>query len=295
MSLENFIITVFCIIDDQLEKILNGTKLRKRGRKPGLCDSEVVTMEIVGEFLGRDSDKGIWTYFKTHWKHFFPEIPDRSNFVKQAANLHMIKRLLQERLATTLGAYADTLHIVDGLPMPVCKFARAHFSRVFKGNATYSYCATKQERYYGFKGHLIISSIGIVSAATFTQAHVDERDVCPELVERLRGMLLGDKGYIRPVLQKFLESIGVYLQTPLRDNMQDDRSKGFLNWLMSTRRLIETVIGQLTERFHIERIRARDVWHQASRFWRKLLAHTVCVKVNIERGNEPLQFEQLIT
>lgn len=127
------------------------------------------------------------------------------------------------------------------------------------------------------------------------EAHVDERDVCPELIEKLRGVLLGDKGYIRPELQKFLQSTGVYLQTPLRENMQDDRPKEFLNWLMSTRRLIETVIGQLTERFHIERIRARDVWHQASRFWRKLLAHTVCVRVNIERGNEPLQFEQLIT
>lgn len=167
MSRENFIITVFCIIDDELEKILNGTKLRKRGRNPGLCDSEVLTMEIVGEFLGIDSDKGIWTYFKTHWKHFFPTIPDRSNFAKQAANLHVIKRLLQERLATSLGAYADTLHIVDGLPMPVCKFARAYFSRTFKGDATYGYCASKQERYYGFKGHLIINSIGVVSAATF--------------------------------------------------------------------------------------------------------------------------------
>jgi len=41
-----------------------------------------------------------------------------------------------------------------------------------------------------------------------------------------------------------------------------------------TRRLIETVIGQLTERFHIEKVRARDTWHQCSRFWRKLLAHT---------------------
>ncbi|MGA8163715.1 MAG: IS982 family transposase, partial [Waddliaceae bacterium] len=62
-----------------------------------------------------------------------------------------------------------------------------------------------------------------------------------------------------------------------------------------TRRLIETVIGQLSERFHIEKVRARNLWHQASRFWRKLLAHTVCIKQNMELGNEPLQFEGLIT
>ncbi|MGA8165448.1 MAG: hypothetical protein WB791_10605, partial [Waddliaceae bacterium] len=48
-------------------------------------------------------------------------------------------------------------------------------------------------------------------------------------------------------------------------------------------------------RFHIEKVRARNLWHQASRFWRKLLSHTVCVKLNMELGNEPLQFEGLIT
>jgi hypothetical protein len=77
--------------------------------------------------------------------------------------------------------------------------------------------------------------------------------------------------------------------------MHDERPKNFVKWMVGTRRLIETVIGQLSERFHIVKIRARDLWHQASRFWRKLLAHTVCVKLTMGLGNEPLQFESLIT
>jgi hypothetical protein len=294
MSIDDFIIAVFCLIDDELKKMLNGQGLRQRGPVPGLRDSEVITMEIVGEFLGQDCDKSIWKYFKSHWKHFFPKIPDRSNFVRQAANLHTIKRFLQARLALALGSYSDSLHLVDGLPMPVCKFARAYFSKVFKGDAAYGYCATKKERYYGFRGHLVINSIGVITAATFTAANVDERDVCPELVERIQGLLLGDKGFIRSELQNELAIKDLYLQTTLRDNMEDNRPKEFLNWMKGTRRLIETVIGQLAERFHIEKIRARDLWHEASRFWRKLLAHTVCVKLSINEGNEPLQFERLI-
>ncbi len=295
MSIEDFIITAFCIIDNELKKLLNGKKLRQRGRFTRLTDSEVITMEVVGEFLGKDCDKSIWEYFKSHWLHFFPKIPDRSNFVRQAANLHVVKRILQERLAIALGAFTDSLHLVDGLPMPVCKFARAYFSKVFKGNATYGYCATKKERYYGFRGHLVISSIGVITAATFSAANVDERDVCPELVDRIQGLMIGDKGFLRPELQEELGTNGLYLQTPLRDNMKDERPKEFLYWMKSTRRLIETVIGQLADRFHIEKIRARDLWHEASRFWRKLLAHTVCVKMSIERGGEPLQFESLIS
>ena len=204
MSTADFIITVFCIIDDELERILNGKKLRQRGRYPILTDSEIITMEIVGEFLGKDCDKLIWEYFKNHWMHFFPRIPDRSNFVRQAANLHKIKHMLQERLAMTLGGVADFLHMIDGLPMPVSKFARAYFSKIFRGDAAYGYCATKKESYYGFRGHLVINSIGVVTAATFATANIDERDVCPELVEKIQGLLLGDKGYMRPSLQKEL-------------------------------------------------------------------------------------------
>ena len=85
MSIDDFIISVFCLVDDELEKILRGKKLRQRGPGPGLRDSEVITIEIVGEFLGMDCDKTIWEYFKRHWAHFFPKIPDRSNFARQAA------------------------------------------------------------------------------------------------------------------------------------------------------------------------------------------------------------------
>ena len=185
--------------------------------------------------------------------------------MRQAANLHVVKRLLQKSLASGLNAFGDTLHIIDGLPIPICKFARAHFSHIFKGEAAYGYCATKKERYYGFRGHVVISSTGVITGATFTKANVDERDTCPELVEKIKGLLLGDKGYIRPELQDQLKEQGLNLETPLRENMKDERPKDFLKWMLGTRRLIETVIGQLTERFHIEKVRARDLWHQFSR------------------------------
>ena len=294
MSIDDFIISVFCMLDDELKIILKEKKLRTRGPAPLLSDSEVVTMEIVGEFLGKDCDKSIWEYFKGHWHHFFPKIPDRSNFTRQAANLHMVKKLLQERLAKSLNAFTDNLYIIDGLPIPVCKFARAYFSKNFKGDAAYGYCASKKEHYYGFHGHVVINSMGVVTAATFTAANVDERDVCPELVEKLSGLLLGDKGFIRPDLKDELKSHGLHLQTPVRDNMKEERPKEFLKWMMGIRRLVETVIGQLSERFNIEKVRTRDLWHYFSRFWRKLLAHTVSIKLNRMIGNEALQFEHLV-
>jgi hypothetical protein len=292
MPILDFIISVFCLIDDEYKKI--SRPLRRGGFAPALSDTEVMTMEIVGEFLGYESDKGLWTYFKEHWQSLFPKLGDRTIFVRQAANLHVIKQMLQTAIGKSCNAFSDQLHHIDGFPMPVCQFARAHFSKIFKGEAAYGYCATKKEVYYGFHGHLVINSIGVISGATFTAANIDERGICPEILERLQGLVVGDKGYIRPELKESLAEDGLYLETPLRDNMKEERSNSFLKWMKSKRRLIETVIGQLAERFHIEKIRARDIWHQYSRFWRKLLAHTVCLKINLSIGNDPLQFDSLI-
>ena len=55
--------------------------------------------------------------------------------------------------------------------------------------------------------------------------------------------------------------------------------------------LIDTVSGQLTDRFHIKCVWARDTWHLISRIYRKVLAHTLAMMINMERGNSPLQLE----
>jgi len=94
--------------------------------------------------------------------------------------------------------------------------------------------------------------------------------MCLELlVGKINGLLLRDKGFIHPKLKQELAELGTYLETPLRDNMSDERPKNSIKWLRSTRRLIETVIGQLSEQFHRENVRARNLLHQACRFWRK--------------------------
>ena len=98
-STEDLIITVFCSVDDLWQEINQGQKIRKRGFAPSLSDSEVIAMEIVGEFQGIETDKGIWSYFKGHWSNLFPKIKSRSTFIRQAANLWHYKQQMQAKLA----------------------------------------------------------------------------------------------------------------------------------------------------------------------------------------------------
>ncbi len=64
MDLETFITTVFCLTDDLVRA--QPQKLRQRGPAPTVADSEVLTLVLVGEFLGLSTDQGIYRYFRRH-------------------------------------------------------------------------------------------------------------------------------------------------------------------------------------------------------------------------------------
>jgi hypothetical protein len=246
MSIEDFIITVYCLVDETLTKIMGTQKLRQRGFEPTLSDAEIISTEVIAEFLGIDTDKGAWEYFHNHWLTWFPNLGSRSNFAKHAANVWQLTQRIQEILATKLGAFSDELHLADGFPMPVCQFKRAHFNRSWKGVASYGYCASKAETYYGFKGNVLINSEGVITGITVTEANIDERESLWDLIGKVKGAVIADKGLIGADYRAELQQCtGIDLQTAVRSNMQETRSEKFVKWLVSTRRLVETVIGQL--------------------------------------------------
>ena len=57
MPVEDFIIYVYCCVEDVCRTIVT-QPLRSRGFMPKLSDAELITMEIVGEFMGKDQDSG---------------------------------------------------------------------------------------------------------------------------------------------------------------------------------------------------------------------------------------------
>ena len=55
---EDFIIAVFCCVDDLWHQVTQGQKIRKGGFAPSLSDNEMIAMELVGEFLAIETDIG---------------------------------------------------------------------------------------------------------------------------------------------------------------------------------------------------------------------------------------------
>ena len=100
MDLDTFIVATYCLIDDLMRQTLAGRRLRQRGPAPALDDREVITMEVVGEFLGLDTDKAIFLFFGRHYAEWFPALGKvhRTTFTRQAANLWYLKRLMWKAL-----------------------------------------------------------------------------------------------------------------------------------------------------------------------------------------------------
>jgi hypothetical protein len=297
VDLESFTIAVLCLVEDLLADLQadpGWRRLRQRGPAPVLADSEVLTMEVVGEFLGHDRDVAIYRYFRRDHPAWFPGLRrvHRTTFVRQAANLWAVKEQVWRRLLDRL-LYDPTLSFVDSVPAPVCRFGRAYTCSRFKGEAAFGYDAGSKATIYGVRYHFRVSWPGAVTALQAAPANVHDLELVPELVEGATGQVLGDRNYWAPKLAAELAPAGVALAAPFKKRASDPDPAGS-TVLTRTRWRIETVAAQFVERFHLKRIWARDVWHLTSRALRKVLSHTIALFLCLERGYPPLSFERLL-
>ena len=291
MDLNTFIVAVFCLIDDRIED----RALRARGPLPRLSDAEVLTLEIVGEFLGLDTDKAIFRYFRRHYGEWFPALGEvhRTTFARQAANLWKVKeRLWQELLGLT--PHDPAFAICDSMPLPACLFARAYRCSRFRGEAAFGKDTLLRQTFYGFRVHARVCWPGVITRISVAPANVHELSVLPEIAEFSSGLIVGDRNYHSPKRRKELAVMGVELLAPYSSKKRDPAPKksAFLSRL---RYRIDTVFSQLTERYSVKRVWARDMWHLASRLLRKVLSHTVAFLLNHQiPGNPPLQLSKLL-
>jgi len=294
VDLDDFIVAAFCIVDDTFKQSLGAGRLRQRGPAPALADSEVLTMEMVGEYLSLNQDKAIFDYFRRHYSHFFPAIGNihRTTFVRQAANLCRVKEMVWQRLLERIG-FDTSLNLIDSFPLPVCQFARAYRCRRFRGEGHFGYDTLARQTFYGFRVHALVAWPGLIVSFGIVPANVHENAVVHDLVAGRRGTVLGDRNYWSPRLRQELAHSGLDLQAPFKRAGRDPwphRSR----LLSRFRYRIDTLFGQLVDRYQVKRVWARDMWHLSNRLLRKVLSHTLAFMLNQAQGNPPLQIAKLV-
>jgi len=304
MNLDDLIIAAFCQIDDAMNVLISRlprARLRERGAMPTLCDSEVLCMEVIGAYLGLEQDQAIYDYFVRHYSHFFPRLLKihRTTFTRQATNLsHLKEHLWQHWLTDT--PHQNDFGLIDSLPLPVCRFARATFCRRFRYEdvpdlrAAYGYDHVARQTFWGFRLHLHVAWPGLITRLTLAPAQESDVAVAPQMLKNQSGLVIGDRNYHSPDLQEKLkeDNSNLKLLAPFKNKKRDPdpkRSALLSHW----RYRIETVNSQLCQRFGLKQLWARDVWHLLNRLLRIVLCHTLCFRLNIQFGNPPLQLAKL--
>ena len=294
MDLESFSIAVFCLVDDELDRLLVGERLRQRGPDPVLADSEVLTIAVVGEFLGRDQDKALFDHCRRCHADLFPALGriHRTTFVRQAANLWRVKEALWQMVLAQV-PHDPRVALVDSFPVPGCRFARADRCRLFRGEAAYGRDELNRQTFYGFRCHVRGCRPGVIAAFRLAPAAASDLAVLPEVVEGSWGFAVADRNYWSPRLTEDLAAMGLVLLAPYRSAKRDPDSARS-RFLSRMRYRIDPTFGQLVERFAAKRVWARDTWHLCRRLLRKVLSLTIEVLLTHQLGHPPLQLARLL-
>jgi len=167
------------------------------------------------------------------------------------------------------------------------------FCRRFRGEAAFGKDTLLKQTFYGFRMHVRVCWTGVITRLSVAPANVHELSVLPELVESTSGLIVGDRNYHSPKTKEELSPMGIELLAPYSSKKRDPapRKSAFLSRL---RYRIDTVFSQLTGRYSVKRVWARDLWHLSSRLLRKVLSHTVAFLLNHRTSNQPLQLAKLL-
>ena len=92
-KIEDFVIAIYCLIEDELYAAFcpQHGRPRRAGFPPALSDSECLTVELVGQYLGYANQKQLYEHMHDRFGAWFPALRARVAFTRQCANRWQVK------------------------------------------------------------------------------------------------------------------------------------------------------------------------------------------------------------
>jgi len=294
-TFEDLCLYTYVIVDDIWQQI--APLFRRPGPAPDCSDSEVITIALVSECRGWDTE----TELLDHWTPYlalFPHFPERSRFNRRRRNLAQAINMLRRMVLQALDLSRDSHCIIDSLPVPAVAF---HLVPSSSGDwaaygADFGKVPAKKQTIFGYKLHLLITMNGVIRDFELAPASASDLAVGEELLSEHTDLtVLADKGYVSaPIAQTLREQNRVSLLALRRTNQHQPLPKALTHVINQVRQLIETVNAQLTDQFNVERNRAHTFYGLSARLYTKLTAHTLSLYINrlLDKA-DVLQIKQL--
>ena len=150
------------------------------------------------------------------------------------------------------------ISFIDSTSVSVCKNKRIPRHKVFDGIAQRG--KTTMGYFYGFKLHFIINDKGEILSFVITPGNVDDREPLKDkkFIEKIKGKLYADKGYISQKITEVLFVNGLHLITHIHNNMKNVLMEMKDKILLRKRSVIETINDELKNICSIEHSRHRS-------------------------------------
>lgn len=244
MPTENFLTTVYTIVDDWYQQYAPKLLAGKAGKKPVFSDSEVITLSLAQHWLGIPDEREFLRFIGNNHLPLFPRLVDQSQFNRRARNLCWLINRMRQHLVTQMGIANAPCQIIDGTPVQVRHWRRFGKGHLLWPEAALGHCAAKKQTYYGFRLLALTTLDGIIVDWNLFAANTDERDAAQELLDAHQNLcVLGDKGFLDQQRQAFLrEERGLRLLTPKRKNQSEQNPRPWDALMNRARRLIETTL-----------------------------------------------------
>jgi len=264
---DDFIVTAFVIIDKTMAALGHRDDARA-----GASDAEVLTVAVVAA-----------KYFQNHLARAL-QVMHLGRYLSGALSASRFSRRLH-RLADWLGLATETLgalfatgeaFLIDSMPVPVCRRARARRCRKARGKAFCGYCAAKRERFFGWRLHLVCTPRGVPVAFDLLPGGLHDLTPVHELCHGLPAgaTVYGDKAYNAAGDEAtILADSGVRLVPIRKANIAPNAWADKLA-LRAYRKRIESLYSQC-EAMGVQRLRARSNLGLAIKLHASLLALTI--------------------
>lgn len=237
---------------DEVIKII---KVKDVGRPSKLNISEVITIGIYRYIVSGTNWKSYYETIERDYRSYFPDLPHYNNFMcllkKYTILMFQILLMLMRQTKEKEGIF-----IIDCTSLKVCDNVRINSHKTF---VKYAKRGKNGKGYwYGFKLCLIIDIYGNIVNFKVDTASKHDLKLGKELVRNLKGILIGDRGFIDKKWTEDLFKEKLFLITSVRKNMKKIATKFQLD-ILKIRQKIEGVLSALKRFYNLETTIYRSV------------------------------------
>ena len=174
LDLDTFLTALYTTVDDLYQQHIVQHKPRRRGRRPELTDSEVLTLTICSQWFGV-SERVFIRYAREHWRGYFPNLLSQSAYNRRSRDLAGVLVHLVGVVAHKLRAYAAPYQALDIVPVPLMRRCRGRRRRLFPTEAGMGKGGSDRDWYYGCKLLVSCTPEGVSTGFMVAPASTEDR------------------------------------------------------------------------------------------------------------------------